>query len=529
MFILGDFSKEDRKLCEGKNAMYTVDILNEMFKHFTSTDTYRAVPTISLSEDKEKNFNNLYSFFKQGGDLNTLALTVLKTYIENDQPEKALKNLKLIDNRVANPQEVVFDFLNAYILKSDEYEGKKLTLKRDVYKAIYDAIINRLSETFPAYIYLDLSKSNIAKGLVSAFQENGYERVTIFFNKAPYIFKNKNDDKIVNNQNRAFFIDAYKNLVDKYVANFYAKLNVPGEINSIDEEQFERIWNVYAEIISDYENQFTEEERKELLPWIEKTKFLFEDNTHNNLYSNLTNGGNFGEFGLKVSAALSNVRNNKSSDDDYKTLNDFLGVMREVKKALKVNDKENGRYYNYPANYFKICDMNPPQFYYCSVQLVKLIKDREGFIKFRLKNTANEDEKQFLKQSLDKFNGLYKEVDDIRQVFLQNFNWAINGNSAFDNNVRDKAKDLTSEQIMEAAGFNGTFSLTNAFGTRTKEYIAECGNTTIEYMKKHSLPTNNLYCAATVFKSLVNGRPPLSEEYASNKTTNKDENRAFNV
>ena len=538
MLITTDFSKYDQKYLKGRNAEYTVEDLNELFERYINTDSFKSTPYIKLSEDVEENFESLYKIFNKVKDHMKLPNTIIKSYVMDGQEEKAVKCLKLVDGRIASPQGVLAEFMVNHLLTDEECETlPELKRSDDVDNYFYEIMAKRLTERFPKYIFLDLSDlknsdaktKNMRMGITHAFERCGIQQINIGL-KDPQIFLNPDAKPEVDKRFRSFFKNSFKSLVEKYVKDkgFSGNLNqVFNSTNRVDEIRFKNVWDFYEEVIGEYISVFDDEEKRELKSWIDDASFLFDCKTFNNLHSNITRGGRFGEDGKKVADAISNTKFRQASAEDEEVLKSFYKKALEVKRALEIESYCNGRSYNYPTNYFKVCDMDPPQFYYCLIEFKKLLSNEIDDLKLKIEE-AGSNERKKLNEDLKVLYKSFNDFDDARILFIRNFPWALNGKGPFNNNARDKSEDLTPEQIIMAAGLENIHSITNPYEPEssdkriiTKKDIYASAVMAIKYVKEHNLGTNNLYVAKAVFDSLRYGHSPLSEEYGGEKVEEK--------
>ena len=525
-FDLTCFSVNDQKKCFSngkKEAEYTVLDLNILYDDFISHNTnYKCADKMKLSQDdKEGNFNELYGMLIRGKiqDITLLPYSIYKSYVEIGKEKEAIKFLEVCESRIKYTQNIIADFLKNYLIKGDEIEEfnslselKGSEYKNAVNKYLGNLVVKRLEERFPKHMFIDMSNLKSGKTVRTTFvdwlKSNGIVQLDKGSNM-PDIFVTQDEHK-VSAEHQEFLAKVYCSLVKDYVENFYKKYNTSiANFYSADKAVVEREWKLLETVISEYEENLSDEIKSKIENYIYRAKYLHDEDVYNKMINTSTREGKFGEEYANILAAIRNANAGKLQEEDKVVLKKFYDKLMETKDALSVPsvDKDGIKYIN-RTNYFKIFTIPPRNIYDCIVEFGKVVDNSRKKLQAKAKKISlNKDESE----NLEVLVGLSKNIEKVRDIVSTNFNWSWNVNYS---ESYERLGGLNKDNVLSFMSRKEILSITNKQTNRTagKEDIERCAEDALNYMKKNNLPELPV-CAKTVFDALLDGHEPLSSKY----------------
>ena len=519
-FDLSYFSEDDQKNClrNRKDVMqYTVEDLNFLYENFKKRNAdYKYADSMKLSDDVEENFDAFFDMLLRGKiqDMQSLPYAIFKSYIERNE-EEALKFVNVSESKIKKPQKIFADFIGRYLIKEEEAEEfKALKTKGELDNFLGKIIVSRIKERLPRYAYLDLSnltpKKSVRVSLIGWFRQNGYEHLEQDANISD-IFVSK-EESIVKPEYQEYLIKSYCQFVDRYVANFYKKYSASiASLRSVEKGVVEREWQLLEAVVSAYEESMTEESKSKIKDYIEKAKYIYNEQVLSKVISTSTREGKLEGKYQSILDACRKANNGRLQEEDKRILKDFFNKLLETKKALTEQSVDKyGRQYTHKTNFFKIFKIAPRNIYDCVLEFSKAVDRRKKVIQAKEKKVPLTKAES---DSLETLTYLANEIESVRYLLSANFSWSWMGGNSYVENY-ERLDGISERNILTFIARKEACSIKNIQTGRTlnEQDIYKCATDTVKYIKENDLPELPV-CAKTVFDALVNDYVPLSKSY----------------
>lgn len=512
-----------------KKYGYTLEELEEIYENFKKSRTYKIMPTLEFKEDKDENFDELYFCLISGKlrSITELPLLIYKSYVVAGKEKEVIKYFSIVDQDIKTIQLLTMKYLGEYLVKDEEraefdaLANKEKLSAKNANDYLGALVTRRLEERFNGKIYFAFphqnSTSPLKKTITTWLTTNGLNVLPTSQNM-PTIFLSANKNPVADQD---FLAEMFIDLVKNYGENLKTILqcDAPRAYNLLNGEIVKRNWNVMLELIESMKDIMTEDtkQREDVQKALESVVFINDKELGKFLKIHTTDKR--GEEYDNVTEALNKAIYDNDDRNDKEDLADFICTLYKIRKALSVaKTDKNGETYNFPTNYFKVCTMIPRNCYDSVGRLAKVIGNKT-------KKIEEDEAYRYSEEGRKKYNHLCvlkDALEEVRVLMRENFDWSWSARASFYTHYNNHDK-LNVTKVLSTVYQNNIDRIKSNTGNISNEEIVKIAEETVKYMKEHNLP-NQSSCVKTVYKSLIYGHSPLSEEYEKNdQNANKRE------